>query len=229
MLRDGQSRLAVDQWMDKLAPKVAGLREALKHIPPPEIAWRSGATLQGDCLHLDMLFQPFEVNVTTFEVCRPDGPALPSFFQSLVLTYLETANGAPLAGRWISFRELPNGTFYHQAFQGYAPDRLTQRWGLNIDGFVAACQALGGTRLALGDAGFAWRVFPRVEMAAVYWLGDVREPPQRRTACWAGESNDEDFSSRASILFDASAHHYMVTDGLAILGSQLVGKILKAG
>ncbi len=211
MLRNGQSRLAVDQWMDKLAPKVAGLREALKHVPPPEIAWRSGATLQGDRLHLTMLFQPYEVDVATLEVRGPDGQALPSFFQSLVLTYLETANGVPLAGRWISFRELPNGTFYHRAFQGYAPDRLTQRWGLNIDDFVAACQALGGTRLTLSDAGFAFRVLPRIEMAAVYGLGD------------------EDFPSRASILFDANAHHYMVTDGLAILGSQLVGKILKAG
>jgi hypothetical protein len=63
----------------------------------------------------------------------------------------------------------------------------------------------------LGDAGFGFHVLPRVELAAVYWLGD------------------EDFPSRASILFDANAPHYMVTDGLAILGSQLVGRILAAG
>lgn len=210
MLRDGHRRLPQDKWIDNLATKVAGQRESLKTIPPEEIAWRSGATLKDDALHLTMLFEPYVVDVQTFEVRRPDGRELFSLFQSLILSYLETADGAPSADRWISFRELPDGLFYHQAFQGYAPDRLTRRWGLDVEGFVAACRALGGTQLELGDAAFALRVLPRIEMAAIYWLGD------------------EDFPSRASILFDANAHHYMVTDGLAILGSQLVGKILKA-
>ncbi len=211
MLRDGERRLTVDRWMDRLAPKVVEIQAALKGIPPQEIAWRSGATLQGDRLHLQMLFQPYEVDVASFVVTRPGDQEVPSFFQSLVLTYLQTADGARSADRWISFRELPNGGFYHRAFQGYAPNRLTGRWGLDLDGFAAACHTLGGVRLGLGDAGFTLRVLPRIEMAAIYWLGD------------------EDFPSRASILFDANAHHYMVTDGLAILGSQLVGKILAAG
>jgi hypothetical protein len=210
VLRDRQTQLPVDKWIDKLAPKVAQIQEVLKGIPREEIAWRSGATLRGDRLLLQMLFQPYEIDVSNFVVSKPGGQTASSFIQSLVLTYLQTADGAPSADRWISFRELPNGGFYHRAFQGYAPDRLSRRWGLNLDGFVAACRTLGGTRLDLGDAGHSWRVLPRTEMAAVYWLGD------------------EDFPSRASILFDANAHHYMVTDGLAILGSQLVGKILAA-
>jgi hypothetical protein len=210
MQRGQQRPQPVDKWVDKLAPKVAGIRQALLEIPPEEIAWRSGATLQGDRMHLHMLSQPYEVETASFVVRRPSGKELSSFLQSLILTYLQTADGAPSADRWISFRELPNGGFYHRAFQGYAPDRLSKRWGLDVDGFVGACRALQATELELGDAGFAARVLPRVEIAAVYWLGD------------------EDFPSRASILFDANAHHYMVTDGLAILGSQLVDRILAA-
>ena len=200
-----------EQLIDKLAPKVAQIRQELQKFPPEDIAWRSGATLQDEQLHLNMLFQPYAVDVPGFVVRWANGQEAPSFFQSLVLSYLQTANGASLADRWISYRELPNGGFYHQAFQGYAPDRLSKRWGLDVDGFAAACSALGGTRLELGDAGFVLRVLPRVDMAAIYWLGD------------------EDFPSRASILFDANAHYYMVTDGLAILGNQLVSKILAAG
>jgi hypothetical protein len=211
MLRDGQKQLEIDRWVDRLAPKVARMRETLRQIPPQELARRSGATLQGERLHLHMLFQPYKVDLASFVVSNPGGQELPSFFQSLILAYLETADGAPAAGRWISFRELPNGGFYHRAFQGYAPDRLTKRWGLDVEGFAVACRALRGMRLELGDAAFVLHVLPRVDMAAVYWLGD------------------EDFPSRACILFDANAHHYMVTDGLAILGSQLVGKILAAG
>jgi hypothetical protein len=211
MLRDDQSRLTVDRWVDRLAPKVTEMREALTQVPPQEIARRSGATLQGDRLYLSMLLQPYEIDVRSFVVRKADGGEVSSFYQSLLLTYLRTADGTPLAGRWISFRELPNGGFYHRAFQGYAPDRLTKRWGFDSDGFSGACLSLGGTRLDLGDAGFSLRVLPRIDLAAVYWLGD------------------EDFPSRASILFDAHAIRYMVTDGLAILGSQLVGKILAAG
>jgi hypothetical protein len=211
MLRDNQSRLTVDRWIDKLAPKVAEMQEALKPFRPQEIARRSGATFQGGRLQLEMLFQSYEIDVASFVVQKADGGKVSSFIQSLVLTYLRTADGTPVAGRWISFRELPNGSFYHRAFQGYAPDRLTKRWGFDSDGFSAACRSLGGVRLDLGDAGFSLQVLPRIDLAAVYWLGD------------------EDFPSRASILFDAHAIRYMVTDGLAILGSQLVGKILAAG
>jgi hypothetical protein len=211
MLRDRHSRQSADEWVDKLAPKVASIQQVLKQVPPEEIAWRSGATLQGDRIHLQMLFQPYEVDTSDFAVSGSGGQGTSSFLQSLVLTYLVTADGAPSADRWISFRELPNGAFYHRAFQGYAADRLTKHWGLDLDGFVAACRALNGTRLEIGDAGYILPVLPRIDLAAVYWLGD------------------EDFPSRASILFDANSHHYMVTDGLAILGSQLVGKILASG
>ena len=212
MLKSQQHPLPVDELKDKLAPRVAEMRAALAGTRPEEIAWRSGAALKGDRLHMQMLFQPYEIDASSFVVTRaqPDGKEVSSFFQSLVLTYLRTADGAPSADRWISFRELPNGAFYHRAFQGSAPDRLGKRWGLDLEGFDGACRTAGGTHLEIGDAGYSFRILPRIDIAAVYWLGD------------------EDFPSRASILFDANAHHYMVTDGLAILGSQLVGRILAA-
>jgi hypothetical protein len=210
MLQDKRDRQTIKLWRDKLAPKVVEIQEALRQLAPKDIARRSGTKLQDGRLCVQMLFQPYMVDAQTFEVYKANGEAVPSFFQSLVLTYLQTADGAGLAERWISFRELPDGAFYHRAFQGYAPNRLTKRWPMDVDGFATACRALGGMRLNLGDAGFVLRVLPRVDMAAVYWLGD------------------QDFPSRASILFDANAHHYMVTDGLAILGNMLVSKILSA-
>ncbi len=208
MLRDDQARSSVDRWMDTLIPKVAQLQESLKQIPPQEVARRSGTTLQGNVLHLEMLFRSYKVDVTNFEVQQVNGEETSPFIQSVVLTYLQTADGRPSANRWISYRELPNGNFYHQAFQGYAPNRLTKRWGLDIEPFITACDTLGGERLDLGDAGFAFRVLPRINIATVYWLGD------------------EDFPSKASVLFDANVSYYMITDGLAILGNRLVGEIL---
>jgi hypothetical protein len=44
-------------------------------------------------------------------------------------------------------------------------------------------------------------------------------------ALWPG---DEDFRSRASVLFDAAASHYMTTDGLALLGAGLARRLSRA-
>lgn len=198
-------------WIDKLEPKVAALRAALLESSPDDIARNSGATLDGDRLRLAMVFEDYVVDANDYVVSRPDGSEANSFMQSLVLTYLDTANDTPASGRWVTFRDLPHGSFYNQAFQGYGPDRLAKRWQLDIDGFSAACRARGGTPIDYGDAGFAFKVLPRLDVAAIYWLGD------------------EDFGSKASILFDAAAHLYMVVDGLAILGNRLVDSILAEG
>lgn len=198
-------------WVNKLEPKVSALRAELCRQPVEDVVRRSGATLDGRLLRLAMLFDDFEVDTADYVVSRAGGTDVDPFIQSVVLTYLDTADGGPASGRWVTFRDLPNGSFYNQAFQGYGPDRLAKRWQLDGDGFGAACRALGGTPIDVGDAGFAFTVLPRVDMAAVYWLGD------------------EDFASKASILFDANAHFSMVIDGLAILGSRLVDRILAAG
>jgi hypothetical protein len=42
---------------------------------------------------------------------------------------------------------------------------------------------------------------------------------------WAG---DDEFPAQAQVLFQESAPHYLITDGLAILGSLLIGQIAKA-
>lgn len=130
---------------------------------------------------------------------------------AMLLYYLTTADGSPLADRWISFRELPGGVFYNQAFQGYSGDRIAAAFGDSPQGLIEAARRLGGLRLpALSDYGFAFRPLPRIRLASVLWLGD------------------EDFATRGSVLFDAASPHYMITDGLALLGSDLVGRLIHA-
>jgi len=77
-----------------------------------------------------------------------------------------------------------------------------------MDAFRRGAESIGGEPIAVGNAGYSFQVLPRICLAAVYWLGD------------------EDFSSQASILFEDTAGHYMSTDGLAVLGSHLVNKLL---
>ena len=213
MLKNGGHPPGLQQWYDKLAPLVAGARERLRLVEAASLASTSGcASEPGTALRLTFLWCDYLIRPPDFTVQRADNGEQPSsFVQALLLTYLLTADGAPPSGRWIAFHDLPGGMFYAQAFRGYAEDRLVDELGAGgLEAFRRGGQALGGQPLELGSAGFAFQALPRVHLAAVYWLGD------------------DEFPSRASILFEDTGSHYLPTDGLAILGSQLVGAILRA-
>ena len=138
------------------------------------------------------------------------GQEPPIAIKILVLHYLINADGAPLADAWIAFRELPDGRVYDAAFRQRANLRLAQAFGSDLDGFVAAAEALGGTRLTYGDASFLFPMFPRLRLAAVLYLAD------------------EEFPASANVLFDAAASHYLPTEDLAVLGGMLAGRLIKA-
>jgi hypothetical protein len=137
------------------------------------------------------------------------GDELPEFQQALFLYYFSTADGALLTGNWVSFADLPDGRMYSQAFQGYSGNEVVKAFGLDLEAFKRAALAVGGEAVAVGDASFRFQAFPSVPLLLTYWLGD------------------EDFPSSCKVLFDASATHYLPIDGCAILGSQLIQKVLR--
>ncbi|GAB4439836.1 MAG: hypothetical protein Kow00120_07820 [Anaerolineae bacterium] len=199
-----------------MVAKVEGLRAVLRDAPPAALALRSGAAFvqrapEPACLELAYLFTDYVVTCPDFEVLKAgDGQPASPFTQAVVLSYLQAADGTPRAHEWVSLRELPDGQFYHRAFQGYTGDMLAARLGNDLEAFRRGAVPLADVALtAFGDAAYAFRVFPNLYMAVIYWLGD------------------EDFPPRASVLFDKAAAHYLSLDGLAVVGSQLTGKILR--
>ena len=212
MLQKGETTPQLKQWLDRLAPVVEQARETLHTVKPGKLVLRSGCEQDEDGnFRLTFFWQEYVISGDDFVVRRAgDGRDVSSFVQSLILTYLATANGTTPSSRWVGFRDLPDGLFYVQAFQGYSGGRLVRELLGGIAAFRQACERLGGEPLEIGNAGYAFTVLPRVHMALVYWEGD------------------EDFPSQARVLFEDTAANYMPTDGLAILGSQLVGRVLKA-
>lgn len=212
MLQQGKPTPQLQQWFDRLALVVEEARATLRSVKPGKLMLRSGCERdeQGN-FRLTFFWQEYVVSGDDFTVRRAEtGEEPPSFIQSLILTYLATADGTTPSSRWVGFRELPDGLFYAQAFQGYSGNRLVRGLEGSVEAFQRACERMGGEPLEIGDAGYIFTVLPRVHLAVVYWEGD------------------EDFPSQARVLFEDTAASYMPTDGLAILGSQLVGRILKA-
>ncbi len=128
----------------------------------------------------------------------------------LLLHYLLTADGTPLTGQWIAFRNLPGGMGYFAAFQGRASLRIAHTFGHDQAAFEAAAKTMAGERLTFGDASFLFRALPRVWLAAVLHLAD------------------EEFPADANVLFDGAASHYLPTEDLAVLGGILAGRLAKA-
>ena len=199
-------------WEESMLRQLEELQAAVLQSQPEDLAYRSGILYNQGGLSFAYWGRPVGLAWPSLEARYLDtGKACSIFDLSLFLFYLKTADGVPLADRWISFRELPGGAFYNQAFQGYSGDRLAQALGENPIAFHAAAKAIQGWQLSsLAEHAYAFQALPRLRLAAVVWPGD------------------EEFPSHASILFDAASSHYMTTDGMAILGSGLVSRLVKA-
>jgi len=204
------------KWYDRLAVLVDQARDQLRTIPVADLISRSGAALDGGgAIRLRFWDEPYRIRLSDLTVRHAESLSTPTdFTQALLLTYLVTADGTWPTSGWVTYRDLPDGMFYAQAFRGYAEARLVRELGTGgVAAFRRGMEQLGGQPEPIGsgtgNAAYAVQVLPRIRLAAVYWLGD------------------EDFPSQASVLFQESAPHYLSTDGLAVLGSHLVNRILE--
>lgn len=196
-------------WSASMLRRMDTLRAALSDRPAKAIAACAGATLEGDGLRLVYWGEPVVIRWSDLEAQAVGGLPCSTFDQAMLLYYLNTADGTSPAGRWIGFRELPDGAFYNQAFQGYSGARLARAFGEDPGPFHLAARSLGGETLSeLAPHAYAFHPLPRVVLAAALWPGD------------------EEFPAQGSVLFDAAASHYLPTDGLALLGAGLVGRLL---
>jgi hypothetical protein len=209
--QDQRNKLAAQapqKWLDNLAPKVAQLQQDLSRRDRRDLAERSGATFDAirQTLQLELWGKSYTLAFPELVARDSTGTRASLNRQALLLMYLDKADGTPLApaGKWLAYRELPGGMFYADAFHGYAELRLAQAFKGDVEKFKEAARRLKGDRLTFGDASFQFAALPRIRVGAVYWIGD------------------EDFPSSATILFDAAASHYLPTDAVGALGSQLV-------
>ena len=196
---------------EKMNAQVTEMRAALRERDPRDLALRCGVEFSDGFFRVKFYGEPYLVTFPDLEVSVEATKKVCGLNRAaMFLYYLQTADGSPVKGKWVAFRDLPGGMFYHQAYQGYSGDRLAKAIDNRINVFERAAKNLGGMKLALGDAAFAFDALPRVRVAAVYYAGD------------------EDFPATANVLFDEAASHYLPTDALAGVGSALVDRLIGA-
>ncbi len=198
-------------WLDSLSAAADEVCAALRVRPGDVVARLAGADWDADRRQVRLMYWDTIYTVTWPEVRVLDieGQLVRADARLIILLYLYRADGTPIAGRWLSFRELPDAGFYHQAFDDYTGGRLVRTIGDAVDRLQKAAIASGGQPEPLGDIGFRFQALPRVWLAVAYWLGDEEVPAQAR------------------VLFDAAVGHYLDAAGLAGLGSQLISRLLR--
>lgn len=152
--------------------------------------------------------EPYQIHWPGLAVTAKDGKAVSLRTEVLWLHYLDRADGHPLSGRWVNLSEI-GGLFYQQAFQGYTGDELARAWGGAEEALSRKCRDEGGWAVhGLGDLAFEWRALPRLPVCLCY------RRPSGSSRAWA------------TLLFDASANHYLAADVAAILGKQLADRLM---
>jgi len=122
------------------------------------------------CLGAERLFDPASGEIT------PKPPSTKE--RVLIARYVARAAAREPAGRWISFREIPGGSFYWQAFESRT-SWLAARIRKEGVGLADRARRLGGGEIPLGDAGIWVPIFPRIPAALILWEGGEEFPPSQ--------------------------------------------------
>ncbi len=124
-----------------------------------------------------------------------------------ILHYLIHATHAPLSGTLIKPDELPGGKIFSQGTHVLPLDSLIEYYVDHPDMFFAAGRELGATQLNFGDISISLHPLPKVKVVIIIWQGD------------------DEFSPRASLLFDKSCTAHLPTDIIWSTAMMTVGMI----
>jgi len=188
-------------------------QEALREKNPGKICrnadarWNSSE--KGGKMTLPFLNREVEITYPRGEVVYEGGEESPSLQeQILILHYLLQVRDTFLMGKLITFREIPSGEFYYEAFLKRAQIPLLNSFGQRPERLLVAGQKLGGKKANLGDVSMTFRPFPKIPLTLVLWRGDEEFPPN------------------GSILFDSTIGLFLSGEDIAFLSGTVVYKLL---
>jgi len=127
----------------------------------------------------------------------------------LILHYLAQAKGTPPSGRYITFRELPEGPVYFRTFSKRTIQPLVENFGKDPAMLIETGKDFGGTPSDLGDTSVVIPAFIRVPVTIVLWKGDDEFPPE------------------GSVMFDANVRDYLTAEDVTVLSEVITWKLVR--
>ncbi len=129
-------------------------------------------------------------------------PSLPE--QVLMLHYLLKAKAIPFSGELITFREVPSGTFYYQAFFKRAVAPLVKGFGSCPSLLDRVADIIGEIVPSPADRALKIAVLPLIPVILSIW------------------EEDEEFPAEGNVYFDTTISSHLSTEDIAYAGSAAV-------
>ena len=188
--------LAAEELAD-MKPEDVAIRAGLE--PPDEHGWR-----------LNYFGRPVRISLNPAQVEHlDDGPEIPLAEKALVLHYLARADGRPVTGEWITYREVESGEFYWSAFVKRAKAPLVGFFGHQPEKLLELAPKVGGRPVEQSaDVTVLIQAFPRVGMLLQLWKGD------------------DEFPAEGNVLFDKSIGGYLSTEDIALTAGLPIYKMM---
>lgn len=170
-----------------MAPEDASRRAAVEYNPATGV------------FTVPFLNEKHLVSFPDGKITKEDGGEVSLTNKVCILHYLTHASDCTLTGRYVTFKELPNGSIYVGPFNNRAIRPLVSIFGKRPEALLKAAQKIGGTRADMGDYSVTISVFPKIPITFVLWEGDDEFPPS------------------GNVLFDSSAPFHLETEDYALL------------
>jgi hypothetical protein len=177
-----------------------------------ERAKKAGADYEkgkgGEKITLRFFLEPYQIQFPQIEFYSPSKKMVSLVTRILLLHYLIRADGNPLTGKWVAYKDIPGGLLYAGVFARRVTEPLQRRFGKSAKSFKETGIRSEGEPVEIGDASFILHAFPRVSLQYVLW------------------EEDEEFPPSVQLLFDASVDHYLSLEDMVVLGQVTTGRLI---
>jgi hypothetical protein len=185
---------------------------SIKGMPLEERAGKAGADYQkekeGEKITLHFLSEPYHILFPQIEFYSPSIKTVSLVTRILLLHYLIRADGNPLTGEWVAYKDIPGGLLYAGVFARRVTEPLQRKFGKAAKLFKETGLKSGGEPVEVGDASFILHAFPCVPLQYILWEGDEEFPPS------------------VQLLFEASVDHYLSLEDIVVLGQVATGRLI---
>jgi len=185
---------------------------SIKGMDLEERAKKAGADYQkgeeGEKITIHFFSEPYSIQFPQIEFYFPSKKVVSLVTRILLLHYLIRADGNPLTGKWVAYKDIPGGLLYAGVFARRVTEPLQRKFGKSAKLFKETGIKSGGEPAEVGDASFILHAFPYVPLQYVLWEGDEEFPPS------------------VQLLFDASVDHYLSLEDIVVLGQVTTGRVI---
>jgi hypothetical protein len=191
--------------------------QQIKALDPRERAEKSGAhfkegpTGKGGRISLSLFNARYAIDFPDLLISSKDKKVVSLVTKIILLHFLIKADGRPLSGQLVPYKEIPGGMLYAGVFARRAVEPLIPVFGQSPGRFLDAGFRLGAHKAEYGDVSFELMALPRIPITYILWKGDEEFPPT------------------VQLLFDRSVEGYLSLEDIVVVGEMATSRLIALG